>query len=270
MKLDRRCTADVAQVRNPVVTSASESGGSGVEGGVGDGESLFPHEQFAPDAILDAAFIHRTVPSGGGSGGNDEENEPPHAVAQVLKNALSLLGKGQDVEGDESVTAAPPPQAAAAAGAAGGAAAAAPAPGAVSLSRASLPLNEFEENDVLFLSTYPFLFFKGIGLPFCSSPNPDFLKYVLSFHDGRFDRDRTFIFMCFEQYMRHAVARSVKAKVSSDPKHRQTLEDFISENVAGSRCQRELYTLGEKCTSESCSATGYHYAALVDQSRCIR
>ena len=103
MKLDRRVTADVAQVRNPVA-SDQESGSVADEGE----EALLQRQQFAPDAILDAAFIHRTGPSGGNSDGNDEVGdgaEPPRAVAQVLKNALSLFGQGDD----EDVTAAAPP-----------------------------------------------------------------------------------------------------------------------------------------------------------------
>jgi menaquinone-dependent protoporphyrinogen IX oxidase len=66
----------------------------------------------------------------------------------------------------------------------------APAPLAASirLERESDPLNEFIENDAVFLDSFPLLFFLGKGWKGKGSINATFVKHLMSYYDGRFAR----------------------------------------------------------------------------------
>jgi hypothetical protein len=100
----------------------------------------------------------------------------------------------------------------------------------IELPRSGQPMNEFTQNDELITAAFPHLFFKGISPPSKGSVNANYVRHLLSFHDGRFARDISFVLLLFDQYMRHAVTREVKAKVSTDPKRKDQIDNYLNDD----------------------------------------
>ena len=87
------------------------------------------------------------------------------------------------------------------------------------------PLNEFTENDKIFLGSFPDLFFLGRMFPKNGSVSESFTRHLLRQADNRFAQADELIFALFNQSQRHAAARQVAARVKSDPK---SVNDFAS------------------------------------------
>jgi hypothetical protein len=83
----------------------------------------------------------------------------------------------------------------------------------IPLPRDQVPLNEFTENDRVFLDSFPFLFFLGSGWTAQGSANLKYIKHLMHYYDGRFSLDHMFLFALFNQFMRHRVAKDVKTQV---------------------------------------------------------
>jgi hypothetical protein len=103
-------------------------------------------------------------------------------------------------------------------------------PDPIQLPRSGQPINEFTQNDELITAAFPHLFFKGISPPSKGSVNANYVRHLLSFHDGRFARDVSFVLLLFDQYMRHAVTREVKAKVSTDPTRKDQISNYLKDS----------------------------------------
>ena len=82
----------------------------------------------------------------------------------------------------------------------------------VNIRRGELPMNEFLENDKLFLGAFPMLFFLGEGWKGSASANPVFIRHLMRQHDNRFARCLPLMFGLFNQNQRHLVCREVKAR----------------------------------------------------------
>ena len=93
----------------------------------------------------------------------------------------------------------------------------------VQLPVGSLPVNEFEENDQLWLGTYPDLFLLGEGMPSGILAYRD-IKHLLLQHDNRFACNHRFLYGLFNQMQRTAAARSVSMRVKN---HHRSMEKFI-------------------------------------------
>jgi len=78
-------------------------------------------------------------------------------------------------------------------------------------------VNEFEENDLLFLGAFPDLFLLGRKLPTRGSVPKAFTKHLLRQADNRFGQVDEIVFTLFNQSQRHAAARQIAARVQSDP-----------------------------------------------------
>ena len=78
------------------------------------------------------------------------------------------------------------------------------------------PINEFVENDSLFLGAFPDLFFIGIKFPTAGSIPSLFTQHLLRQADNRFAQVDEIIFILFNQSQRHAAAKEVATHVYSD------------------------------------------------------
>ena len=89
------------------------------------------------------------------------------------------------------------------------------------------PVNEFLENDILFLGAFPDLFFLGGKLPKSGSVPTSFSQHLLRQADNRFAQVDEIIFTLFNQSQRHAAARQVSINVRSDTQSVQLFTDII-------------------------------------------
>ena len=89
------------------------------------------------------------------------------------------------------------------------------------------PLNEFLENDILFLGAFPDLFFLGGKLPKSGSVPTSFSQHLLRQADNRFAQVDEIIFTLFNQSQRHEAARQVSINVRSDTQSVQLFTDII-------------------------------------------
>ncbi len=78
----------------------------------------------------------------------------------------------------------------------------------------SAPINEYVQGHRLLAMTYPTLFFLGSSsLSQKMVLKPEFTRYLMMFADHRFATNHMLVFHLFDQFLRHAVARSVHARV---------------------------------------------------------
>lgn len=80
------------------------------------------------------------------------------------------------------------------------------------LHHAEDPFNEFESNDLLLYSSFPFLFVLGRGLKTSGSLSPATTRHMLLQHSGCFSSCFRFIFLLFDQHQRHAASRIVASR----------------------------------------------------------
>ena len=79
------------------------------------------------------------------------------------------------------------------------------------------PINEFLENDRLFLGAFPHLFILGQGVPVDSFSSIDIYEHYLNQFTGTMAINSHFMFMLSNQRRRHAAIRSVNARVKNTP-----------------------------------------------------
>ena len=60
------------------------------------------------------------------------------------------------------------------------------------ITRSSNPINEFMQNDKLFLRSFPLLFLLGEGWYFKGSAKQDFINHLFRQYDHRFGRDQRY------------------------------------------------------------------------------
>jgi len=83
------------------------------------------------------------------------------------------------------------------------------------IQRQNAPINEFESNDKLFLSAFPFLFLLGEGWKGKGSASKSFLKHLFYQFDGRFAKNYKILFSLANQVQRHKLLRNVNVKMSN-------------------------------------------------------
>jgi hypothetical protein len=91
-------------------------------------------------------------------------------------------------------------------------------PNVVKTRRGEDPLNEFEENDRLFLGAFPDLFLLGEGLHDITSSLPKpLVRAMLHQYTAAFAQNALFLFTAFNQRQRHTVATEVSSRARTDP-----------------------------------------------------
>ena len=99
----------------------------------------------------------------------------------------------------------------------------------VHITRDADPMNEFTQNDVLFLSSYVSLFLLGLKIPSTGSLHPKFVRHLLLQHDQRFSHSHEFLLLAFNQYQRHKQISMATAKVKSGNPHFANLEETLND-----------------------------------------
>jgi len=89
------------------------------------------------------------------------------------------------------------------------------------------PINEFQHNDQLFITSFPDLFLHGRKLPKTGSVSSAFAQHLLRQADNRFAQEDEVIFTLFNQSQRHAAARQVATRVRSDLKSVQLFSSIV-------------------------------------------
>ena len=85
------------------------------------------------------------------------------------------------------------------------------------INREQDPINEFSENQKLYLGGFPTLFLFGKGLSCTGSvPQRAAEHMILQFH-GHFARNRWLLFALMNQQMRHAAARAASSAINTHP-----------------------------------------------------
>lgn len=95
----------------------------------------------------------------------------------------------------------------------------------VEIHQENVLVNEFGENDIMFLGAYPWLFLFGQGIPHKGTQPKQWFQYILNYADNRFSTEQTLLLSLFNQRQRHEAAKTVAAKMKSNPKR---MEDFIT------------------------------------------
>lgn len=91
--------------------------------------------------------------------------------------------------------------------------------------RDSIPINEFENNNTLFMASFPFLFLHSRGVPGNSSLSDNFVQFLLHHYSNRFSQNHRFLFTLFNQLQRHQACKQVSTLVKSN---HASIEQFKS------------------------------------------
>ena len=78
------------------------------------------------------------------------------------------------------------------------------------------PVNDFTDNDVLLMGSFPYLFPLGRGVDRRASLSQTQIRQLLYQYDGRFAQRSRFLFTLFNQMQRHHASRAVAARVKSN------------------------------------------------------
>jgi len=91
------------------------------------------------------------------------------------------------------------------------------------------PLNEFGDNDNLYLSLFPHLFPFGKGMPHKGTLPEKFSQHLLRQRSCTFAHDSRFLFTAFNQKQRHAATRAVRSLASGKPEHLKQLGELCQD-----------------------------------------
>ena len=93
-----------------------------------------------------------------------------------------------------------------------------------------MPVNEFGENETLFLGAFGSLFLLGEGVPtHTGSLSQSLVEHFLHQHDNRFSTTPHFLFTMFNQIQRHAAANNVSFRVKSNNHAMQAFANLMSD-----------------------------------------
>ena len=92
------------------------------------------------------------------------------------------------------------------------------------------PLNEFEENDQLYLAVFPHLFLFGHGVTHKGTLSDASVQHLLHQHTGAFAQDARFLFTAFNQKQRHCHANSVSNFSLRDPRKMEQLGELCNDS----------------------------------------
>ncbi|KAI9551024.1 hypothetical protein GHT06_005687 [Daphnia sinensis] len=92
-----------------------------------------------------------------------------------------------------------------------------------------LPICEFEGNDRLLYSAFPFLFLLGSGLRKPGSVAHRDCRHMLLQFTCNFATCHRFLFCLFDQLQRHAAARAVSARFKNNPESLEKLQAWVAD-----------------------------------------
>lgn len=91
------------------------------------------------------------------------------------------------------------------------------------------PFNEFDNNRMLFYLTFPLQLFLGQGILKEGSLSTTAVRHMMMHHDNRFSHCLRLVFLLFDQKKRHAAARTVAARVKSNPASFEQFASWVSD-----------------------------------------
>lgn len=105
----------------------------------------------------------------------------------------------------------------------------------VYISRDLRAINEFCDNDKIFLECQFSNDLYHRGLPVQSSVNQVHRNFLFTYYDGRFSKDKTFVFFAMNQMIRHQHVRQVNMMVNHNPAYVQRFETIVNQPEFGNR-----------------------------------
>ena len=106
----------------------------------------------------------------------------------------------------------------------------------------SEPLNEFEENDTIFLSSFPHLFLFGRGVNAKGTLPEKFVQHLLHQRNCVFAKDSRFIFAVFNQRQRHQHARAASGFALKHPLSAEELGAMVNDEEFKKKLERAIKT----------------------------
>ena len=97
------------------------------------------------------------------------------------------------------------------------------------IKRGNEPISEFGQMDLLYANSFPLLFLTCRKFPSTGSLSKPFVSHLMNQFDGRFARNQQFLFLAFNQRVRHSNLRSVTARVRSGHQYVQKFQDMMSQ-----------------------------------------
>ena len=89
-------------------------------------------------------------------------------------------------------------------------------------------INEFQENQHLFLGAFPFLFLLGEGMP--EKTSSAFFRHLLQQDSGHFGRNIQFLFLVYSQTTRHEVCRTSRSRIRARPEIIRKFQEVVSDS----------------------------------------
>lgn len=100
----------------------------------------------------------------------------------------------------------------------------------VVIGRDDEPINEFIENDRLIMTAFPTLFLLGQGIPCKSTINNKLARVLLLHFSHRFSRNPRFLFLLYNQKIRHDIARNISTQVKSNSKSMEAFKSVVTQH----------------------------------------
>ena len=91
------------------------------------------------------------------------------------------------------------------------------------------PINEFSENQKLYLGSFPTLFLFGKGLSSTGSVPQRAAEHMILQYHGHFARNRWLLFALMNQNMRHAAARAASSAINTHPEAAREFSDLARD-----------------------------------------
>ena len=102
--------------------------------------------------------------------------------------------------------------------------------GPIFLTASREPFNEFDNNRMLFYQTFSSQFFLGKGILKEGSLSKTAIRHMMMHHDNRFSQCLRLVFLLFDQIRRHAAARTIAARVKSNPAAFEQFATWVSDS----------------------------------------
>ncbi|KAK4013695.1 hypothetical protein OUZ56_026247 [Daphnia magna] len=99
----------------------------------------------------------------------------------------------------------------------------------IHIEREASPFNEFEENDRLFYSSFPFLFILGCGLESSGTVSSSYVRPMMFQFTRSFSSCIRLIFVLFDQLQRHAASRVIASRIKCNSISFDTFSKWVND-----------------------------------------
>jgi len=99
------------------------------------------------------------------------------------------------------------------------------------MTAADVPLNEYTENPMLVMGSFPVQFPLGVGISRNACLDHPLCRHLLLQHHGVFGRKNTLLFLMCNQILRVEAVRAVNARVRASPESVQRYKEVVNDRV---------------------------------------